>query len=154
MQPKPPEERTAANAPERFAIRIPVLPSDIDAHGHVNNVVYVRWVQEAATAHWNARTSEAERASVAWVVLRHEIDYRRAAFPGDTVSALTWVGPASRHAYERNTELRRVGDGELLARARTLWCPLDPATGRPVRLEDGLRARFSVPGEPPGPAGR
>lgn len=139
----------AAREPERFTIRIAVEPSDIDANGHVNNVVYVRWVQDAATAHWNARTSDAEKASVAWVVLRHEIDYLRAALPGDVVEAVTWVGPASRHAYERNTELRREGDGEPLARARTLWCPLDPASGRPRRLDDSLRERFSTPGGPP-----
>lgn len=133
-------------APERFALRIPVLATDIDANGHVNNVVYLRWVQDAATAHWCARTSEAEQLAVAWVVVRHEIDYRRAALPGDTIEALTWVGPASRHAYERNTELRRAADGELLARARTLWCPLDPATGRPCPLAEDLRRRFSIPG--------
>lgn len=144
------EPEGAGGGPERFSIRIAVERRDIDANGHVNNVVYVRWVQDAATAHWNARTSEDERASVAWVVLRHEIDYLRAALPGDVVTAVTWVGPASRHAYERNTELRRERDGEPLARARTLWCPLDPASGRPRRLEDPLRRRFSVERGGPG----
>ncbi len=132
--------------PERFTLRIPVLPADIDGNGHVNNVVYVRWVQDAATAHWNARTSDAEKAGVVWVVVRHELDYVHAALPGDVIRAVTWVGPASRHAYERNTELRRDADGELLARARTLWCPLDPASGRPCRLDEGLRARFATEG--------
>lgn len=135
-------------APERFTLAIPVEPGDIDVNGHVNNVVYLRWVQDAATAHWLARTSAAEKAAVTWVVVRHEIDYRRAALPGDVIRAVTWVGPASRHTYERNTELRREADDTLLARARTLWCPLEPATGRPCRLEDGLRARFSTPGDP------
>lgn len=134
--------------PERFTIAILVEPGDIDVNGHVNNVVYLRWVQDAATAHWLARTSGAEQAAVTWVVVRHEIDYRRAALPGDVIRAVTWVGPASRHAYERNTELRREADDALLARARTLWCPLEPVTGRPCRLEDGLRARFSTPGDP------
>ncbi len=136
----------AAGGPERFTIRIPVAPGDIDVNGHVNNVVYVRWVQEAATAHWLARTSPDEHRSVTWVVVRHEIDYRLAALPADVIEAVTWVGPASRHAYERNTELRRERDGEVLARARTLWCPLDPASGRPVRLPEALRERFSVTG--------
>lgn len=136
----------AAGEPERFAIVFPVLPGDIDTNGHVNNVVYVRWVQDAATAHWNARTSDAEKAAVVWVVVRHEIDYVRAALPGDRIEAVTWVGPASRHTFERSTELCRAADGERLARARTLWCPLSPATGRPCRLDDGLRARFSVAG--------
>lgn len=140
-----PGER-AGFEPERFAFRIAVGAADIDVNGHVNNVVYLRWVQDAATAHWNARTGDAERRSVTWVVVRHEIDYRLAALPHDEISAITWVGPASRHTYERNTELRRASDGELLARARTLWCPLDPASGRPCRLADELRRRFSVPG--------
>lgn len=135
-----------ATEPERFSLEIPVAPGDIDANGHVNNVVYVRWVQDAATAHWLARTSAAEQTAITWVVVRHEIDYRRAALPGDRILATTWVGPASRHTYERNTELRRDADGSVLAQARTLWCPLDPATGRPCRLEPGLRARFSTAG--------
>jgi acyl-CoA thioester hydrolase len=132
--------------PERYELSLPVRPEDIDAQGHVNNVVYVRWVQDAATAHWNARTSEAERSAVAWVVVRHEIDYRLAAMPEDRIRATTWVGPASRHTYERNTELRRESDGRLLAKARTLWCPLDRATGRPCQLDEGLRGRFSTQG--------
>jgi acyl-CoA thioester hydrolase len=141
-----PAEETGERSPERYELEIPVLGSDIDVNGHVNNVVYVRWVQDAATAHWNARTSDEEQASIAWVVVRHEIDYRLAALPGDTVVAVTWVGSASRHAYERRTELRRRRDGEVLARARTLWCPLDRSTSRPVRLPQGLRERFSTPG--------
>lgn len=136
----------AASEPERFSLSFPVLPGDIDANGHVNNVVYVRWVQDAATAHWNARTTDAEKLEVTWVVVRHEIDYLRAALPGDEIAAVTWVGPASRHSYERNTELRRAHDRDLLARARTIWCPLGPATGRPVRLGDDLRSRFSTGG--------
>ncbi len=136
----------SGNGPERFRIRISIEPADIDVHGHVNNVVYVRWVQEAAVAHWTARTGEAERRAVTWVVLRHEIDYRHPALPEDGVEAVTWVGPASRNAYERNTELRREHDGQVLARARTIWCPLDPVTGRPCRLSESLLRRFSVPG--------
>jgi acyl-CoA thioester hydrolase len=137
---------TPGGIPERFELSIRVRPEDIDVQGHVNNVVYLRWVQDAAVAHWSARTSEAERGVVAWVVVRHEIDYRLAAMLDDAIQATTWVGPASRYSYERNTELRRVADGEVLARARTIWCPLDPATGRPCQLEEGLRARFSTQG--------
>ncbi|MDZ4320536.1 MAG: acyl-CoA thioesterase, partial [Phenylobacterium sp.] len=52
-------------------------PSDIDENGHVNNVVYVRWIQEMATSHWRSLQPEAEQDRWAWIVLRHEIDYRR-----------------------------------------------------------------------------
>ena len=65
-------EGAAAGEPERFELSIPVLPEDIDTNGHVNNVVYLRWVQDAATAHWNARTSDAEKRASAWVAVVDE----------------------------------------------------------------------------------
>ena len=65
--------------------------SDIDANGHVNNVVYVRWIQDMATSHWDARQPAEEQSKWAWIVLRHEIDYRRALMPGETATARTWV---------------------------------------------------------------
>lgn len=141
-----PSDGGPGGGPERFELVIPVLAADIDVNGHVNNVVYVRWVQDVAAAHWIARTTGEEQSAVAWVVMRHEIDYRRAALPGDTIVAVTWVGPASRNSYERNTELLRQRDGEVLARARTLWCPLDRTSGRPVPLSESLRSRFTTPG--------
>ena len=66
-----------AAEPVELAIRIE--PSDIDELGHVNNVTYVRWVQDAAVAHWTAAAGAADQAALRWVVLRHEIDYQRAA---------------------------------------------------------------------------
>ena len=65
--------------PDRHEIRIEVKESDIDMMGHVNNVVFLRWVQEAATAHWFAAASPADQEALLWVVLRHEIDYKHPA---------------------------------------------------------------------------
>lgn len=121
--------------PDAFAIRFPVVPGDIDALGHVNNVVYVRWVQEAAVAHWRAAALPADQVALRWVVVRHEIDYKRAAQLGDEIVARTWVGTASRYAFERHTEL---------SRARTLWCPVDAATGKRTDVSAAVRDRFSV----------
>lgn len=118
---------------------------DLDAQAHVNNVVYVRWVQDAATAHWEARTTPEIRATVGWVLLRHEIDYKRAAVLGDEVAVHTVVGHLEGLTFERNTEIRRVADGAVLARSRTLWCPVDPRTGRPRRVDAALRAMFAMP---------
>jgi acyl-CoA thioester hydrolase len=131
--------------PERFTIRIAIHPADIDQLGHVNNVVYLRWVQDAAVAHWTAAAPPADQAALAWVVLRHEIDYRRPAVAGDTVLATTWVGSATRFAFDRHTELTRARDGKVLARARTVWCPIDRATRRRTDVSAEVRARFSVP---------
>jgi len=130
---------------ERFELPIQVQAADIDELGHVNNVVYLRWVQEVAVAHWRAAATAAQQAAVAWVVVRHEVDYKRAARMGDGVIARTWVGTASTHEFERHTEIVRAADGALLARARTVWCPIDGRTGRPIRVDSDVRERFSVP---------
>jgi acyl-CoA thioester hydrolase len=130
---------------ERFNVLITIGPSDIDEHGHVNNVVYLRWVQEAATAHWRAAATASQQADVSWFVVRHEIDYKHAARLGDAIIARTWVGNANARTFERYTEILREHDGRLLARARTLWCPIDMRTGKLTRVGADIRERFSVP---------
>ena len=130
---------------EHFDLPLSVVPGDIDELGHVNNVVYLRWVQDVAIAHWTAASTDAQRAEVAWVAIRHEIDYKHAALPGDAILARTWVGTADANRFERHTEILRAVDKKLLARARTLWVPISRVTGRPTRVNDDVRARFSRP---------
>jgi acyl-CoA thioester hydrolase len=128
---------------EVYEIAIAVEPADIDQLGHVNNVTYLRWVQDAAVAHWTARAPAEDQERVLWIVLRHEIDYKREARLGDGILARTWVGEATRATFERFTELRRAVDGVVLARARTLWCPIDARTRRPTGVSAALREMFS-----------
>ena len=128
----------------RFEMIIPVLPGDIDEQNHVNNTVYLRWIQDVATAHWRAVASPKEQETIGWVVLRHEIDYKGPATLGDEMVLRTWVGKATRLTFERFTEIRRNRDGRLLSEARTLWCPIDAQTGRPVRVSEEVRSRFSA----------
>jgi len=128
-----------------FEQTVRVVEGDLDEQAHVNNVVYVRWVQDAATAHWVALSTAAERAEVAWVLLRHEIDYRAPARLGDEVTVRTAVGHLEGLTFERLTEVTRAADGRVLARSRTLWCPVHPRTGRPRRVSDALRSTFSAP---------
>jgi acyl-CoA thioester hydrolase len=136
--------RSMVTQAEPFEIAVQIRPGDVDGMGHVNNIVYVRWIQEVALAHWLAVAPAEARAAMTWVVLRHEIDYLRAALPGDAVRARTWIGQSQAIRYERHTEIIR-GDGTVLARARTLWCPVDTATGRPRRVPPDARAAFSAP---------
>ena len=119
-----------------------VHPADIDANGHVNNVVYLRYAQDAAVAHWHAATSAEQRVSSAWVARRHEIDYLRPGFEGDELLARTWVGEASGATFERFVEVVRLKDGETLAAVRTVWVLLDPKTLRPRRVDAALRSPF------------
>jgi acyl-CoA thioester hydrolase len=135
-------------ATERFVHPITVDAADIDELGHVNNVVYLRWVQEIATAHWQAAATAEQQASVAWVVVRHEIDYKHPGLLGDEILGRTWVGTAVARAFERHTEIVRARDGRLLARARTLWCPISRTTGKVITVGDDVRERFSVPDQP------
>ena len=88
----------------------PPPPSDIDELGHVNNAVWVQWIQEVALAHWYSVADPAHQDAYIWVVVRHEIDYLRAAFDGETLTGRTWVGEAPKGArFDRHMEF--VGDG-------------------------------------------
>jgi acyl-CoA thioester hydrolase len=138
-----PSDTPAEPSLARFDHPITVTPDDIDMLGHVNNTVYLRWVQEAAVAHWTAFASPEEQARLAWVVTRHEIDYLHSVQRHDAVIARTWVGSTVKHLFERHTEIIRTADGKLLAQARTLWCPIDIATRRPTRAGNDIFRRFS-----------
>jgi acyl-CoA thioester hydrolase len=123
--------------------RVRVQTADLDALEHVNNVVYLRWVQDIATAHWFAMAPDDARENIAWVARRHEIDYLAPAVLDDELILRTWVGEAQGLTFERFTEIRRA-DGHVLARARTLWVPVDRTTGRPRRVSSEVRALFSA----------
>jgi acyl-CoA thioester hydrolase len=139
-----------------FEMTVPVLPTDIDEQNHVNNTVYLRWIQDVATAHLKSLASVEAQAAIGWIVLRHEIDYRSPASLGDEIVLRTWVGKASRLKFERFTEIRRKSgrsdmeasggdiDNQLISQARTLWVPIDVRTGKPTRVSAELRARFST----------
>ena len=132
--------------PARFETTFHVVPEDIDDLGHVNNLVYVRWVQDVAKAHWQGAARPEDRAALAWVVVRHEIDYLRPAVEGDEITARTWVETWKGATSDRRTEIERRSDGTLLARARTMWGALDVHTWRPKRLPAGLSEPFTVEG--------
>jgi acyl-CoA thioester hydrolase len=128
----------------RFEYPIGVLPEDIDGNGHANNVTYLLWVQEAAVAHWDAVVDAEVARGLSWVVVRHEIDYKKPAFRDDRLVAITWVGTITAATTERFCEIHRPSDGALVAAARTIWCAIDASTGRPRRLDARIRSLFSA----------
>ena len=135
---------THSAAPEnRFERPVVIGDADFDELGHVNNVVYVRWVQDIATAHWCAAATSQQQDEIAWVALRHEIDYKQASLPGDEIIASTWVGKAEAVRFERFVEILRARDRKVLAFSRTLWCPISRSTGRIIRVDQDIRAAFS-----------
>jgi len=119
----------------------------VDRHGHVNNVEFVRWMNEAAVAHADARgwSSAAEAAGAAWVARAHRIEYLRPAFAGDRVRVLTWVVDVRGASSLRRYRIERAGDNAVLAEAETDFALVDARTGRPRRVPTELRAAFDVP---------
>ena len=117
-------------------------PEHIDELGHVNNAVWVQWIQEIAVAHWRAVATPEHDAAYFWVVVRHEIDYLRAAVEGDRVTARTWVGEAPQGArFDRFVEFAG-NDGRTCVRAKTSWAIIDKAAGRPIRVPAHVVAPF------------
>ena len=130
--------------PGVFEHTFQVAPEDIDRLGHVNNVVYLRYAQDAATAHWYAAVPREHSKHLVWVVRRHEIDYLKPALAGEQLVARTWIGAGSGATLERFIEFRRAADAEVLAAVRSVWVALDARTLRPRRITEELRALFMV----------
>lgn len=125
-----------------FELPLTISPADIDDLGHVNNVVYLRWVQDVASTHWKSTAVPADRERLAWVVIRHELDYKAAAFLGDDIVGRTWIGATTAVTCERFVEIRRAKDDKLLVASRSVWVPVDRTTGRLRRIEDSVLAPF------------
>ncbi len=128
-----------------FVYDVEVVGADIDNLGHASNLVYLRWVQDAALAHSTA-LGFSERAYLdrgqVWVVRRHEIEYLRPAVAGDRLRVETRVATMKVANSERRTEIFR--GGELICRAATDWVYVDLARGRPVRIPEEMRAAFPI----------
>ncbi|MBC7767185.1 MAG: acyl-CoA thioesterase [Phycisphaerales bacterium] len=130
-------------AAEVFSQRFPIDAADIDELGHVNNIVYLRYAQEIAIAHWRSRATAEMLANFVWVVMRHEIDYRAALMLGDDVEVRTWVDDAARGpAWARFVEIYKAGAEKPSAQIKSNWCLLDAKTRRIRRVPPELVARF------------
>lgn len=117
-------------------------PEDIDILGHVNNAVWVKWIQDVAVAHWDAIALPEHHQAYFWVITRHEIDYRGNVSEGETVTAETWVQEPPRGA-RFNRYMKFTGaDGKVRVESKTTWAMLDRATGRLVRIPEEVAAPF------------
>lgn len=128
-----------------FELVLIACPEDIDELGHVNNAVWVKWIQKVAVAHWDSVAPQAHRDAYYWVVVRHEIDYVRPAHEGDAITARTWVADAPQGArFDRFMEFTGP-DGKVCVRARTQWAIIDKALARPIRVPREVIAPFIAP---------
>ncbi len=129
-----------------FELTLTAGPDHIDELGHVNNAVWVQWIQRVAVAHWDLVADQTHKDAFYWVVVRHEIDYLRAAHQGEVITARTWVGDAPKGArFERFVEFTGP-QGKTCVRSRTEWAIIDRALGKPVRVPSEVIAPFVTAG--------
>ena len=96
-----------AGLSNRHALTFTAAPEHIDALGHVNNAVWVQWIEALATAHWQAVAAPEHQAAWIWVVTRHEIDYRGNIAEGESVEAETWIpAPPTGARFDRRVDFR------------------------------------------------
>jgi acyl-CoA thioester hydrolase len=127
-------------------VAVDVADADIDAYGHVNNAVYLRWLDRAAWSHSAALglpIDECTRLRRGMAALRIEIDYLRAALPGDRVEVATWIVESDRKLrVTRRFQLRHAADGGTLARATTRYVCMNLDSGRAVRMPPEFSAAY------------
>lgn len=129
----------------RFKRSFSALPEHIDANGHVNNTVWVRWMEELAVAHWEAQGDPAHIDAYAWVVTRHEIDYRGNVTEGAQVIGETVIKDGPRGArFDRHYEFTDTA-GKVLVRAKSTWAMVDKATARLMRVPAEVAEPFLPP---------
>ena len=137
-----------------FELSVQASDRDIDSNGHVNNIVYVQWMQDVAIAHSDAVgcTAATGAAGCTWVARSHHIEYLRPAYAGDRITIVTWLVDATRKSSSpRRYRMVRESDGAVLARGETLWVYVDVQTGRPRTIPPEVIACFDPvpPGEEP-----
>lgn len=123
-----------------YSHAIDIAEQDIDHMGHVNNSVYLKWVQDAVVQYWQAKAPAEAVARHLWVALKHEITYRKPTFLNDVVVADVLAEQVQGARAFFTTVVRRGED--VLAEVKSCWCCLDAATQRPARLARDVVDRF------------
>jgi len=128
-------------ASEAFHHPVPIRPDDIDHMGHVNNSVYLKWVQDAVVRYWESLAPPDAVARHLWVALRHEIAFRRPTFLDDVVVADV-IADRMEGAKAYFTTIIKRGE-TVLAEVQSTWCCLDAVTKRPARLAREIAQKFT-----------
>lgn len=117
----------------------------IDENGHVNNVVYVQWMQDIAVEHYSSIGGvTAQGPGATWVVREHKIEYFVPAFTGEEIEIRTWVENVRRVRSLRKYEFVRKSDGKVLVRGETDWVFVDAKTGRPLPIPEAVSNIFDL----------
>jgi len=124
-----------------------VIPeAAVDENGHVNNVMYVQWMQDAAVRHYESMggTGPTQAIGATWVVRSHRIEYLRPAFAGECIRVQTWVTNMRRVRSLRRYRFFRVSDETLLVRGETDWVFVDASNGAPRAIPAEIAKLFTL----------
>lgn len=127
----------------KFSSIIKVEPQHLDNVNHVNNVIYVQWMQDIASQHWEAFAPDKLKQEILWMIKRHEIDYFNQAFLDDELLMTTWTGEFTNITWKRHYEIIRPSDNKKIISAASVWITLDRKTQRPRRIDDELINMFA-----------
>ena len=129
-----------------YRYTLTVAEANVDRNRHVNNIVYLQWMQDAAIQHaaHAGGTRLAEALGSTWVVRTHRIEYFIPAFAGDKITVETWVADFRRVRSLRRYRIVRARDGVLLAEGETDWVFVDAKTGRPRRIPEEMVRAFGL----------
>ena len=130
---------------KHFTITIKVAPEHLDFVNHVNNVIYVQWMQDIAVEHYSwIGGVAAQGPNATWVVRQHRIEYLLPAFEGEEIEIKTWVESVRRVRSLRRYEFTRTSDHKVLVRGETDWVFVETKTGRPIPIPEKVLQVFSV----------
>lgn len=128
--------------PEIYEKRLKVEKKHLDRQKHVNNVQYVQWIQDVAEEHWEKRAPEEQKNKYFWVVVRHEIDYKKEALLGEELLLQTYVGETTNVTSIRHVIIKRAKDNKILVQSKTTWCLINSETKRPAKISEELKHIF------------
>ena len=120
-----------------------VSTNDLDELNHVNNVIYIHWVQEIAKNHWKSLVSNEIIKNYYWVLLEHQIKYLHPALLDDKIRLKTYIEKTQGVKSSRIVEIYNANTNKLLVTSKTIWCLINAKTHKPNRIIDEIRHAFS-----------
>lgn len=121
---------------------ITVSKNDLDDLNHVNNIIYIRWIQEIAKFHWESLVSNDIRKNYYWVLLEHQIKYLHPAFLGDKIKIKTYIEKTGGIKSNRIVEIYNTDTNILIVKSKTIWCLINAKSNKPSRITEEIRQAF------------
>ncbi len=128
---------------EVFEKSLKVKAEHLDELEHVNNVVFLQWVQDISKEHWLSKTNDKVNSKMYWVVRSHHLEYKKQVFLGDELSVRTFVTSYKGPFSERVVEIYR--EDKLVVKAASSWCLISRDNNKPMTVPPEVKNLFQLP---------